>query len=950
MPTGSPQTARTEYDNLKAKALEHAGRGDRVGTWQCWEELRARFPAERDGYMGAAEALRELGRLDEAEPLLQEAVERFPNFAPLAWERVRLAGARGDWAEAERRWLAYRAKYPEQPFVYLGGAAALRELGRLDEAERLLEEAAARYADHPQIAWEHARLASERRDWPEAARRWAAARKRFPERPVAYLSGAAALREMAKHGEAEQLLEAAAARFADHAQIAWEHVRVAAARRDWAEAQRRWQAYRARFPAEPFIYVTGATALRELGRLDEAERLLEEAAERFAEDAQIACDRAWLAVTRRDWAEAASRWQLVRRRFPDRVIAYIAGAAALREVGRLYEAERLLDEALGRFKDDVQIAWERTRLAAAQGEWAEAKRRWAAIVERWPDELQVHLGALAALDAINERDEDVLAAARAALARAKAAEIDNPLVSQLEFAVCRSAADWPEARRRWVELVARRPDELRVHLGAMHALHSAELQDEEVLAAARAALARAKASAIDNATVNQLELAVGRASADWLAVRQAIERIIRDLANPPARLLSELAMACWHLGDLDGAGRAAKRTLAAEPMNSLAAHVLVWIATTEGDEEKALESYRTMSRIAPDQPRWPFEIARLLYLSGNVDEAVRVYEQAQRRWPNAPILDVWALNHAFRQPGAGESVHAAHTGASRVERELKDVISSAPPDAELRRALAVDDLHQDVVIAEAVGADTVVLVFNGPHDHVTIPFPLFDRHLAAFGVTAIYVKDMQRLMYVHGVRSLGDYQQTLAALREMLDRLGATKLCTLGVEGGGYAAIRYGVELGVRHIVGFGIHSGKVQPGELGSEPFKNFLRARTQRVLPEERLDLKPFLESRRYSATIDLLYGEIERRSIDRAHAEHLSTLPGVRLRPQAGIRAAGVLRFMAGKPDFHAKLAELLRASTPSAEPQVDPGRRQWQKSAPSTAAATAPRLSDAAPSTP
>ena len=54
-------------------------------------------------------------------------------------------------------------------------------------------------------------------------------------------------------------------------------------------------------------------------------------------------------MRRRDWALASERWGELRRTFPDDASGYVRGAAALRNAGRLDEAEALAREAVSRF-------------------------------------------------------------------------------------------------------------------------------------------------------------------------------------------------------------------------------------------------------------------------------------------------------------------------------------------------------------------------------------------------------------------------------------------------------------------------------------------------------------------------------------------------------------------------------------------------------------------------
>ena len=617
----------------------------------------------------------------------------------------------------------------------------------------------------------------------------------------------------------------------DYAQLKAKAVECAR-RGDHTGAWQRWEDIRSRFPGDIDAHVGAVGALRELGRLDEAERVLSEAAERFADSPQIAWERARLASARRDWPEAARRWEAVRAQFPERPIAYVNGAAALRELGRHDEAERLLAEAAGKHPDNASIALERARLATARRDWRLALARWNLVQERFPKEIAAYIGAL---DALRE-------------------------------------------------------------LG-----RSAEA--EALLAAAEPALLQARAAGSGGEAADRLEKAIARVRKDWSTIRRIDEKLIAEQVRPPAALFTELAGACWELRDLDGAERAASRAIALDPNQTFAALIMGWIATEAGDGEKALAHFRALAQVAPDNQSWAFECARLLNFLGRVDEAAAEFDRVRTRWPDDPHINVWMLNHGLREPalkGGGEG-SGAFTLAY-VEQELRQITGLAPTDAELSRPIIDDDRDRDVIVGEHKGADTVVIIFTGTHDHLTVPLSIFDRYLAAFGASAVYLKDFHRLMYRSGVRSLGDRDSTLAALREIATRLGARRLCTIGVEAG--AAIGYGARLGADRIVGFAVQTtAKLAPGT--SLPVGNLMRKQFQ-TRGYGSLGLRGLLEQRPYSAKIELFYAE---GTPDQAHAEHLSGLPGVTLHPQTGTKEHAVLRWMAQRADFGPTLAAML-----------------------------------------
>src|ERR1044071_1285644 len=103
------------------------------------------FPTtRRDTYRARARSASSVGSM-RRRPFSPEAVERFPGDAGLAIGYAAAAHRRRDWEETVRRCETLRAALPLEPIGYTLAGAALRELGRYDEAEPLLASACARF-------------------------------------------------------------------------------------------------------------------------------------------------------------------------------------------------------------------------------------------------------------------------------------------------------------------------------------------------------------------------------------------------------------------------------------------------------------------------------------------------------------------------------------------------------------------------------------------------------------------------------------------------------------------------------------------------------------------------------------------------------------------------------------------------------------------------------------
>ena len=420
------------------------------------QELRDRFPDRIEGHAGLAAVFRKLGRIDEADAVLTESVERFPESRHLALEFARTAEARRDWARALERWSAVRDAFPDEVWGHVGSAVALRELRRTEQAESVLTGAVARFPAEPRLHIDRAVLAHHRGDWQEAAARWAEVRERFPDQAIANSQGAAALTRLQKYEEADALLAEGRKRFPDDLGVAMESAWLMTHQRDWARALRCWQSVRDKFSDNPRGYTGTALVQRELGWLDEAEGTLAEAIERFPRDLPAQSDFARLAEARRDQAEALRRWETVREAFPDQAVGYTGAATLLREARRFEEAERLLADAAARFPDDARLDIERAVLAHNRRDWSEAARRWERVRARLPDERSGYFLGAAALRELSRLDE-VQTVLSAGLERFPA-----EAGLQVEFALlAEGRGEWAQAAESWAALRIAFPQDVR---------------------------------------------------------------------------------------------------------------------------------------------------------------------------------------------------------------------------------------------------------------------------------------------------------------------------------------------------------------------------------------------------------------------------------------------------------------------------------------------------------
>jgi tetratricopeptide (TPR) repeat protein len=401
----------------------------------------------------------------------------------------------------------------------------------------------------------------------------------------------------------------------------------------------------------------------------------------------------------------------------------------------------------------------------------------------------------------------------------------------------------------------------------------------------------------------RLERALAFAQKDFPAMRQAAESIVASQGELTTYDYVALAIACRDLGDFDAAAEAAAQARDLEPNHLEAARISAWVALRRGDVENAIASHRFLAELAPGNSRLAFQLIRLLVLTGRVAEAGQELNRVLLKWPDDPALRAFALVTGYRsvdelpehdEPHAGNRIDWAR------EQQIRQLARMAPADDALRRPLIVEDKTRDVIVGPSSRSDMAVLVFTALTDSLSIPISIFDRYLAALGVTAIYLKDFQRLFYLNGIASLGaSSASTVESLRALCGRVNARRICTIGASAGGFAAMKYGVELDVERSLNFAAETHDPGSGLSKVEQGVALIRRRVANQAPAVQLDLRPLLTSKRASTEIYLYYPADAPR--EKEQALHLSGVNGVQLRPVAGCGDHELLRWMALREDL-------------------------------------------------
>jgi hypothetical protein len=112
--------------------------------------------------------------------MLAKAVERFPEDADIACQRAQLASIQKDLKTSIDRWADVRTRFPHRVEGFSSCASVLRDAGRFEDAEALLEGVRSRFGTNFNFMFESAWNATRLARWSEAFRRWNAILVTYP--------------------------------------------------------------------------------------------------------------------------------------------------------------------------------------------------------------------------------------------------------------------------------------------------------------------------------------------------------------------------------------------------------------------------------------------------------------------------------------------------------------------------------------------------------------------------------------------------------------------------------------------------------------------------------------------------------------------------------------------------------------------------------------------------
>jgi len=407
-----------EPENMPAQVgLARCARkcGDRATSLVHFQAAARLAPNDPWRHFDAAEDLRELGRLDEAESAYQATLALAPDNLPAYIGLGACARRRNDRRASLGHFQAALALAPQDPWRLADLAEELRELDRLDEAESHYRAALEIMPENIQALLGLGACARGRGDRATALAIFQDAAATAPENGWARLELAEELRAAGELAQAQAEFRAALEidPNAMHAFIGL--ARCARELGDREAALAAFQAALALAPHDPWRHVDVAAERAAIGQIDAAEAAYKTAIQLDPGNPQAQLGLGACARKRGDHAGALAIFESAASRNPADPWLRLEAAAELREAGQLDEAAASYREVLAILPENIParlglglIARKRADRVAARAHFELAARQ--APDQIWPLlEIAIEQREAGEIDAARQTAQAVLA-------------------------------------------------------------------------------------------------------------------------------------------------------------------------------------------------------------------------------------------------------------------------------------------------------------------------------------------------------------------------------------------------------------------------------------------------------------------------------------------------------------------------------------------------------------
>ncbi|WP_421726227.1 hypothetical protein [Bauldia sp.] len=274
-----------------------------------------------------------------------------------------------------------------------------------------------------------------------------------------------------------------------------------------------------------------------------------------------------------------------------------------------------------------------------------------------------------------------------------------------------------------------------------------------------------------------------------------------------------------------------------------------------------------------------------------LDDALRWAEDPEatdrRRYIAADVLISWGmidraeplLERLSQNPQLTGRLKRLRAAARQLRRSgvLNDLAAMTDAGSEL-----IDGRHEAYTARYDGDSNKVIVVFTGADPRFWLSLMMLHMFLKRLNTHVIYLTDLRRLIFFDGLATVArGYDGLLEALRTAIDGLGANDIHVMANSAGGFAGLRYAMDLQAKSFLGMSIRTDLSigSPVPVGSF----FQRPELRQIAPHMLVDLKPMLQESGWPERIKLYAGDAN--PVDRPHAMHIADLPNVDVTLLAG-----------------------------------------------------------------
>jgi hypothetical protein len=204
-------------------------------------------------------------------------------------------------------------------------------------------------------------------------------------------------------------------------------------------------------------------------------------------------------------------------------------------------------------------------------------------------------------------------------------------------------------------------------------------------------------------------------------------------------------------------------------------------------------------------------------------------------------------------------------------------------------------------------AESLVILFTGESRKFGVSLDVLHRILRRSVGQVVYLRDYNNLFYLAGVHTWGDAAATLDRLKRLIAESSVKRVCAIGSSAGGFAALRFGLELSVDAVLALSPQT------DLRRLEFKDRAKALQRFRVPGEALDLLPLYEQAARRPQVTIAYGEDNK--TDEGHVKRLAKFPEVEILPLPGVSQHNVVTYLIAEGLFDRLVQKTLGREAPA-----------------------------------